>query len=347
MKSYDYQQGDSDHTMFFKKIGGKIIILIIYVDDMIITGDDCTKIEKLEKMLSEEFEMKILGGLNYFLGIEVSRNKMGIFISQRKYILDLLAEVGMLDYKPADTPMVQNVKLCVDPDQIPTNKDQYQRIMGKLIYLSHTRPDIAYAVGVVSQFIHNPKEEHIEAVTRILKNLKGTPGKGITFEKYGHANIEEYLDADWVGNVVDRKSTARYFIFVGGNIVTWRSKKQNVVALSSAEAEFWGMVKGICDLLWLKKLVSKLGFEPKDPMKLFCDNKAAIDISHNPVQHDRTKHIEVDRYFIKEKLDSNIIALPFLRSHEQVANILTKAVSSKIFIFALNKVKMNDIYVSW
>jgi hypothetical protein len=289
--------------------------------------------------------MKNLGGLKYFLGIEVSRTRTGIFLSQRKYVLDLLAETGMIDCKPASTPMEQNLKFEISPEQCPTNKERYQRLVGKLIYLSHTRPDIAYAVGVVSQFMHSPSEDHMGAVIRILRYLKGTPGKGIKFEKNGHVEIEGYTNADWAGNIVDRKSTSGYFTFVGGNLVTWRSKKQNVVALSSAEAEFRGMVKGICELLWLRKILAELGMNPKHEMKLYCDNKAAIDISHNPVQHDRTKHIEVDRHFIKEKLDSHIISLPFVRSVEQVADILTKAVASKPFEENLEKIGMTDIYV--
>jgi Reverse transcriptase (RNA-dependent DNA polymerase) len=150
MKSYEFEQSDSDHTLFFKKQQGKLIVLIIYVDDMIITGDDRDEIRRLKERLSKEFEMKSLGGLKYFLGIEVSRSKEGIVLSQRKYILDLLSEVGMLDCKPVDTPVVQNLKLGEYPDQVPTNKERYQRLVGKLIYLSHTRPDIAYAVSLVS-----------------------------------------------------------------------------------------------------------------------------------------------------------------------------------------------------
>jgi Reverse transcriptase (RNA-dependent DNA polymerase) len=346
MKNYGYKQGDSDHTMFYRKYDDKIPILIIYVDDMIITGNDIEEIQHLESQLSKEFEMKNLGGLKYFLGIEVSRNEKGIFLSQRKYVLDLLTEVGMLDCKPADTPMIQNTKLEMNPSQVSTNKERYQRLVGKLIYLSHTRPDIAYAVGVVSQFMHAPGEEHMKAVMRIIRYIKGAPGRGIKFEKNGHAEIKGYSDADWAGNVMDRKSTAGYFTFVGGNLVTWRSKKQNVVALSSAETEFRGMVKGICELLWLRKLISELGFDHKYEMKLYCDNKAAIDISHNPIQHDRTKHIEVDRHFIKEKLDSKIISLPFVRSSEQLADILTKAVASSEFSAALDQIGMVDIYVS-
>ncbi|CAL9003388.1 unnamed protein product, partial [Prunus brigantina] len=200
----------------------------------------------------------------------------------KKYVLDLLTDTGMLDCKPADTPIIQNHHLGEYPDQVPTNKERYQRLGGRLIYLSHTRPDIAYAVSVVSQFMHSPSEDHMNAVLRILRYLKSAPGKRL-FSKHGHLNIDGYSDADWAGNVTDRKSTSGYFTFVGGNLVTWRSKKQNVVALSSAEAEFRGMTKGICELLWLRKLLTELGYKPTSTMNLFCDNKAAIAIALNPV----------------------------------------------------------------
>jgi hypothetical protein len=343
MRKYGFQQSNSDHTLFLKRRQGKITALIIYVDDMIITGDDSEEIYRLEKHLAMEFEMKNLGGLKYFLGIEVARSKQGIFLSQRKYVLDLLAEVGMLDCKPANTPTIQNQKLGEYPDQTPTDKERYQRLVGKLIYLSHTRPDISYAVSVVSQFMHCPSKNHMDAVVRILRYLKSAPGKGIMFSKNDHLDVEGYTDADWAGNLADRKSTSGYFTFVGGNLVTWRSKKQKVVALSSAEAEFRGMAKGLCELLWLRRLLSEIGFAPNSEMNLYCDNKAAIEISQNPIQHDRTKHIEIDRHFIKQNLEEKVIRFPFVRSEDQLADMLTKAVSNKNFHSSLDKLGIKDI----
>ncbi|CAM8941118.1 unnamed protein product [Rhodiola kirilowii] len=193
--------------------------------------------------------------------------------------------------------------------------------------------------------MHNPSEIHMNAVLRILKYLKSAPGRGVLFSK--HNNITEvcgFTDADWAGNITDRRSTSGYFTFVGGNLVTWKSKKQKVVARSSAEAEYRGMAQGVCELLWLKSLLHDLGIELTSPMKLYCDNKAAIDISQNPVQHDRTKHVEVDRHFIKEKLDANIITFPFVPSEEQLADILTKGVSVKAFHGSLSKLGMIDMY---
>jgi len=158
-----------------------VTALIVYVDDMIVTGDDAEEISILQEQLSTEFEMKDLGGLKYFLRIKVARSRQGIFLSQRKYVLDLLTEVGLLECKPVDTPIVQNHKLGEYTDQEPANKERYQRSMGKLIYLSHTHPDIAYVVSVVSQFMHCPSKDHMDAVIRILCYLKSSPGKGLMF----------------------------------------------------------------------------------------------------------------------------------------------------------------------
>ena len=342
MKKNGYRQSNSDHTLFLKRQGRKITCLIIYVDDMIITGDDVDEIKQLRDNLFQEFEMKDLGMLKYFLGIEVLRSNQGILISQRKYILDLLTETGMIDCKPVDTPVMVNHELSKDSKEGPTDKGRYQRLVGKLIYLSHTRPDVAYAVSLVSQFMHDPKQDHMEAALRIIRYLKGTAGMGMLFKKNGHFSISGYTDASWAGDLSDRRSTSGYFTFVGGNLVTWKSKKQKVVALSSAEAEFRGIAKGLAELLWIRKLMFELGFPSKDAAELRCDNKAAISISENPVQHDRTKHVEIDRHFIKEKLDSGLISLPFVRSEDQWADILTKAVAGRIFHEVLGKLGMLD-----
>ncbi|PRQ44810.1 putative RNA-directed DNA polymerase [Rosa chinensis] len=208
MRRFGYKQSNSDHTLFLKRCEGKLTALIIYVDDMIITGDNSEEVERLKDLLASEFEMKDLGSLKYFLGIEVARGSSGIFLCQRKYVLDLLTETGMLGCRPADTPIEQNHKLAEYPNQTLTEKARYQRLVGRLIYLSHTRPDIAYAVSVVSQFMHNPSETHMEAVIRILRYLKSAPGKGLMFSKHSHLDISGYTDADWAGCVTDRKSTS-------------------------------------------------------------------------------------------------------------------------------------------
>ncbi|RVW38985.1 Retrovirus-related Pol polyprotein from transposon RE1 [Vitis vinifera] len=274
-----------------------------------IIGNDPEERKALQNYLSREFEMKDLGHLKYFLGIEVSRSSEGIFLSQRKYALDLLQEIGMSGCQPVNTPIEEGLKLCVEPNQVSTDKGRYQRLVGRIMYLAHTRPDLAYALSVVSQYMYNPGEQHMNA---------------------SHA----YL----------RRSTSGYFTFVGGNLVTWKSRKQMSSARSSVEAEFRGMNLGLCEALWLRLLLQDLGYLSRQPIRLFCDNKAACDIAHNPVQHDRTKHVEVDRFFIKEKLDDKIVELPKIRSEDQLADILTKAVSSQVFSKFLDKLGMCDIY---
>ncbi|XP_016719155.1 uncharacterized mitochondrial protein AtMg00810-like [Gossypium hirsutum] len=225
MISKSYTQGQADHTMFYNHSkGGKCCILIVYVDDIILTGDDSSKIESLKEFLSAEFELKDLGNLKYFLVMEVARSKIGISISQRNYILDLLSEVGMLGCKPAKTPMEFNLKLGTDEDGKEVDRGRYQHLVGKLIYLSHTRPDITFGVSVISQYMHAPREKHLEATYKILRYLKGTPGKGLHFKKTASRIVEIYTDADWAGSVNERHSTGGYCSYVWGNIMTWRSK---------------------------------------------------------------------------------------------------------------------------
>ncbi|XP_075112438.1 secreted RxLR effector protein 161-like [Nicotiana tabacum] len=153
--------------------------------------------------------------------------------------------------------------------------------------------DIAYSVSLVSQFMHDPQDPHMQAVFHILRYLKSAPGKGLIFSKHGHLQIEAFTDADWAGSLDDRRSISGYCTLVGGNVVTWRSKKQNIVARSNAKAEYRAMAQGVCEL-WLQKLMDELRFSETGKLLLYCDNKAAISIVHNPVQHDRTKHVEID-----------------------------------------------------
>jgi hypothetical protein len=338
-----YNQSNGDHTLFYKRNMSKLTILIVYVDDIVITGDDDMGIENLKKQLTREFEVKDLGQLRYFLGIEVSGSPKGIYLSQRKYVLDLLAETGMSGCRPASTPIEQNHKLSSESGET-VDKEKYQRLVGRLIYLSHTRPDIAFAVSVVSQFMNNPKSHHMDAVMRIIRYLKSCPGRGLLYKSHGHLQVECYTDADWAGSVDDRRSTSGYCTFVGGNLATWRSKKQSVVARSSAEAEFRSMAHGICEILWLKIILLELGLFQAKPLMLYCDNKAALDIAHNPVQHSRTKHIEIDRHFIKEKLEQGIICMPYVSSSNQIADILTKGLSEKVFSSLCYKMGLYDAF---
>jgi hypothetical protein len=252
---------EADHSVFFRRSSlNKVIYLVVYVDDIVITGDDQEGIKDLKKHLFNNFHTKDLGRLRYFLGIEVAQSKDGIAISQRKYVLDILEETGMLDCKPVDTPMDPNVKLLQNQGEPYPDPGRYRRLVGKLNYLTMTRPDISFAVSVVSQFLNSPCDSHWNALVRILRYIKGSPGKGLVYSDRGHTNIVGYSDADWAGDVNDRRSTSGYCVLIGGNLISWKSKKQPVVSRSSTEAEYRAMAHATCELLWLKHLLQDLKF---------------------------------------------------------------------------------------
>ncbi|RDX78941.1 hypothetical protein CR513_40699, partial [Mucuna pruriens] len=329
-----FAQSQGDHTLFIKHSpNGKLTFLLVYVDDMIIIGDD--EIEKLnmKEKLATQFEMKELGKLKYFLRIEVVYSKQGIFISQRKYVLDLLKETGKLGCKISRVPIEQNHRIECEESPI-IEKSQYQRLVGKLIYLSHTRLDIAYAVSVVSQFMHDPRERHLQAVERILQYFKASLEKRLLFKKEGTLSMKIYTNADYVGSVVNRRSTSGYCMFLEGNLVTWRSKKQNVVARSSAEAEFRAMAQGICERLWMEIILDDLKVKYKGPVNV-----------HNSVQHDKTKHIEINRHFIKEKLDSGLIVTTHVPIGLQVTDVFTKGLLTTRFQELNDKLRIIDIHL--
>ncbi|CAN1170240.1 Retrovirus-related Pol polyprotein from transposon TNT 1-94 [Linum perenne] len=345
IKEFGFYQSQADHTLFFKHLPhGRIIVLIVYVDDIIITGNDPKEIKLIKQKLGAQFEIKDLGNLKFFLGMEFARSKDKLFVNQRKYVIDLLEETGMMDCRPVDTPMDANLKLRVCAKEEVKNQERYQRLVGKLIYLAHTRPDIAFAVSVVSQFMHAPGAAHFDAVYRIIRYLKGAPGKGLMFTRHGNLNVEAYTDADWAGDVNDRRSTSGYCTFVGGNLVTWRSKKQSVVARSSAEAEFRALALGVCEVTWISRILKELRLSISKPIRIYSDSKAAVAIAHNPVLHDRTKHVEVDKHFIKEKIDGGEVCLPYISTTDQIADILTKGLYKSQFNYLVSKLAMDDIF---
>ena len=192
--------------------------------------------------------------------------------------------------------------------------------------------------------MHAPYEEHLKAVNRILRYLKGNPGRGLFFKRTEDRGIEAYTDADWAGSISDQWSTSGYCSLVWGNLVTWCSKKQTVVARSSAEAELRSVALGVCETLWLKMLLDELKVAGKMPMRIYCDNKAAINISHNPVHHDRTKHVEVDHHFIKENIDKGTICITYVPTSERAADLSTKGLWKPLFEKFVGKLGMYDLY---
>ncbi|KAM2944179.1 hypothetical protein COP2_027257 [Malus domestica] len=331
-----FERSNADSSLFVRSGTAGTLVILVYVDDLIITGDNAEEIKELKHSLQQRFAIKDLGVLRYFLGIEMATSHKGFFLNQRKYVLDLLKEANMSDAKPVPTPLDVKLKLSLEGQPLP-NISYYQRLVGKLIYLTITRPDITYAVSIVSQFMHSPTMEHFNLVKRILRYLKGSVGRGIIMKNNASTQITGYCDADWVGNSIDRKSTTGYCTFVGGNLVSWKSKKQTVVARSSAEAEYRAMASTACELIWLKGLLCDLGVFNHQSMSLFCDNQAAMHIASNPVFHERTKHIEVDCHYVRTQVQSQVIQTHFVRSSDQLADLFTKSLASHQFQLLLGK----------
>ncbi|KAG7543347.1 Reverse transcriptase RNA-dependent DNA polymerase [Arabidopsis thaliana x Arabidopsis arenosa] len=341
-----FKKSEADNTLFTLPSKEGIVVILVYVDDIIISGNDKVGIQETKTFLKSVFDIKDLGELKYFLGIEVCRSKEGLFLSQRKYTLDLLSQVGKLGAKPAKTPLEDDYKANRkgELDNKPfEDVTQYRRLVGKLIYLTITRPDICFAVNVVSQHMQAPTLHHWNMVNRILKYLKGAPGQGIWMGCNKNTELVGYCDADYAGDTKDRRSTTGYCTFIGGNLVTWRSKKQKVVSLSSAEAEYRAMRKLTTELMWLKALLKDFGIDTPKPITMHCDNQAAILIASNSVFHERTKHIEVDCHKVREQVQLGVILPCYTESEEQLADIFTKGASTKVCEYIHHKLGLVDL----
>ncbi|KAI3744219.1 hypothetical protein L1987_57296 [Smallanthus sonchifolius] len=322
-----FEQSKCDHSMFVKFDKQVFIVLLVYVDDIIITGSCVTEIKKIKTLLQSKFLIKDLGLLKYFLGIEVIKSEKGLCLSQRKYCMDLLAEYGLLGCKPVNMPIEQNyvvMNLCNNDSSYLSNVTSYQKLVGKLIYLSHTRPDISYSVHFLSQHMHKPKTSHFNIALRLLRYLKKSPGKGVLFTKGESLSLKAYADSDWAKCLNSRRSITGFCVFLGESLISWRSKKQSTVSRSTAEAEYRAMCAATCELTWLVNLLRELHVNITLPIQLFCDNTAAISIAANPVFHDRTKHFEIDLFFLREKIANGFIKMVSAASKDQLADIFTK-----------------------
>ena len=336
VQEFGLLRSTTDHSVFYyHNSSGQCIYLVVYVDDIVITSSDQDGIQKLKQHLFTHFQTKDLEKLKYFLRIEITQSSLGVILSQRKYALDILEETGMLDCKPVDTPM--DPKSLGDPER-------YRRLIGKLNYLTITRSDISFLVSVVSQFLQSPCNSHCGAVIRILRYIKSTPGQGVLYENRGHTQVVGYTNADWVGSPTDRRSTSGYCIFIGRNLISWKSKKQDVVARSSAETEYRAMTLATCELIWLRHLLQELRFGMDEQMKLICDNQVVLHITSNLVFHERTKHIEVDCHFIIENIASGCVATSFVNSNDQLADIFAKSLRGPKIKYICNKLGAYDIY---
>ena len=307
---------------------------------MIITGDDMQGIQDLKLFLGSQFEMKDLGPLNYFLGIEVSSSADGYYLTQAKYTSDLISRANITDSKIVDTPIEHNCRLNYHDGESLSDATLYRQLVGSLIYLTVTRPDISYAVHIVSQFMAAPRSPHYAAVLRILRYLKGTIFDGLHFFSHSSLTLQAYSDADWAGDPTDRRSTTGYCFMLGDSLISWRSKKQTVVARSSTEAEYRALAATTAELIWLRWLLQDLGIDCSAATQLHCDNQSAIQIAHNDVFHERIKHIEIDCHFIRQHVLQGTITLQSVSSQDQLADVFTKPLSPRPFRVLTSKLKM-------
>ncbi|CAM8880588.1 unnamed protein product [Rhodiola kirilowii] len=228
LSSYGFLQSPNDHSLFTFDHNGDFLILLVYVDDVVLTGTSTSQIDKVKAYIHAEFQIKDLGYLKYFLGIEVARSSSGIFINQRQYVLDLLSEVGLLACKPSSTPMDIKQKLALSTANPLPDPTEYRKIVGKLVYLHVTRPDIAFPVHMLSQFLAAPTTEHLQAATRVLRFLKNAPAQGLFYPAGAPLSLEAFCDADWASCPLTRRSTSGYGIKLGNCLVSWRTKKQSL-----------------------------------------------------------------------------------------------------------------------
>nr|XP_016481327.1 PREDICTED: uncharacterized protein LOC107802359 [Nicotiana tabacum] len=287
LTSRGYSSSLNDYSLFIKGSGASLVILVVYVDDIVITGADSSKISDVKSFLHAQFKIKDLGCFSCVCPLELSAK--------------LKAHGG---------------------DPLP-KPDVYRSLIGKLNFLTHTRRDIYFVVQHLSQFMQSPCLPHMQVALHVLRYLKGTSDCGIFFNNFSDLSLTAYCDSDWVACLDTRKSVSGYCMFLGGSLVVWKSKKQHVISMSSAKAECRAMSKFVTELAWMSRLLSDLGLHSYSPISLFCDSHAAIHIAKNPVFHERTKHIELDCHLVRAKLAEGLIHL-LHTSSSQLAGIFTK-----------------------
>ncbi|XP_062120374.1 uncharacterized mitochondrial protein AtMg00810-like [Humulus lupulus] len=305
-------------------------MVLIYVDDIVVTSSDSKELEEFIVRLNKVFSLKDLGSLHYFLGIEVFRDSTGLYLTQEKYISELLQRVDMQNLKPSPTPITTS-KISINDGEPMADPSYYRSIIGALQYLSHTRPDISFAVNKLSQFLKRPTNVHWTETKRVLRYLKGTMKYGIHIAPCDRLTLTGFSDADWACCPDDRRSVAGYCVFLGDSLISWSSKKQTVVARSSTESEYRALAQLAAEITWLQELFKEMRFTLPAAPTIWCDNMSASALAANPVYHARTKHIELDIHFVRDKVLQKQLQICYVPSHDQLADCLTKGLSPSRF----------------
>ena len=339
LEDSNFKRGTIDPTLFRKIHNNHLIIVQIYVDDIIFgsTSEDLSK--QFADLMQSKFKMSMMGELSYFLGLQVKQSTQGIFISQEKYIKNLLKKYSMDHASTARTPMSTSYKLDLDLEGKPVDQRHYRGMIGSLLYLTASRPDIMFSTCLCARFQANPKESHLIAVKRIFKYLRGTASLGIFYPANGKFDLQAFTDSDYGGCRLDRKSTSGSCQFLGGRLVSWTSKKQTCVSTSTAEAEYVAAASCCSQVLWMQTQLRDYGFKMLQ-VPIYCDSKSAIAISHNPVNHSMTKHIDIRYHFLKDNIQNGRIELHFVPTEEETADVFTKALEETKFLHFLGRLGM-------
>lgn len=297
-----FTQSLADYTLFTKGTEDTFIALLVYVDDIIITGPNISELHKLQHSLQQKFRLKTLGKLQYFLGFEIARTQNSLFLSQRKYTLQLLEDTGYAGSKPSKTPMDPKLRLDNESGELIDNPSHYRQLIGKLLYLTLSRPDITFSVHCLSQFMSAPRIPHLQAIHHLLRYIKGSPDQGLIYSDSSSLQLRGFSDSDWASCPTTRRSTTGFCIFLGDCLISWRSKKQLTISKSSAEAEYRALASTASEITWLRYLLKDFQIAQPHPSFIYCDNQSAIHIANNPTFHERTKHIELECHFMCDKI---------------------------------------------
>nr|XP_016504064.1 PREDICTED: uncharacterized mitochondrial protein AtMg00810-like [Nicotiana tabacum] len=273
---------------------------------MLLAGDNLKLVQDTKAALQQTFKMKDLGELKYFFGIEFARSKQGILMHQRKYSLELISELGLAASKPINTLIDTSIKLTT-------------REFDEHFSKTNLAEDELLA--------YQAKKTHMEAALRIVRYIKSQPGQGILLSSNNNETVTAFCDADWVACPHTRKSITWYLIEVGDSLVSWNSKKQSIISRSSAEVEYRSLASTVAELTWLLGLMKEIDVKIDQPVTIFCDNKVAIQMPANPVYHERTKHIEIDCHFIREKIQQGMVKTEYIPTKEQPADMFTKGLN--------------------
>ena len=333
-----FNRGTIDKTLFYLNHGKDLLLVQIYVDDIIFGSTNAKLCSKFAKLMQSRYQMSMMGELSYFLGLQVKQSEEGTFICQTKYTRNLLKKFGMQDCSSSSTPMATATKLDKDTGKSVDITD-YRGMIGSLLYLTASRPDIMYATCLCARFQADPREPHLQAVKRIFKYLKGTADLGLWYPRESDFKLIGYSDADFAGCKIDRKSTSGSCQFLGGRLVSWFSKKQKSISTSTAEAEYIAAGSCCAQILWMKNQLLDYGLE-FSKIPIYCDNQSAIAMTGNPVQHSMTKHISIRYHFIREHVMEGTVELHFVPTDQQLADIFTKPLSEATFTRLVNELGM-------